>query len=294
MTALAPGRAAPGPVGFGGCLRAELVSLRRRPGMLVLTAVWAVEVVAFAYVLLYVISRSSEPASAEDAERLLGFLLPASTGGFVVGSMPLYGGPLMLWIGALLAGGDYKLGTLATLLARYPRRGSFLLARFTGLLVGLLAVAALTLGLSVACSAAIAVAADRPLDYPSIGRLAVTLGALWLVAAAWGSLGFALGVLARGTMAAVGAGLLWTLGVETLLIGGLSGAVPVLDAVRVGLLAPSSGSLAAALGAPLGGSSGTPGVVDTASGPVAAAVLAAYVAVPLLVALAVFRRRDVT
>jgi hypothetical protein len=150
----------------------------------------------------------------------------------------------------------------------------------------------MTLALSLAGSAVIADVEGRPLAYPAVGSLAVTLGAIWLIAAAWGSVGFALGTLTRNVMGAIAIGLSWTLGVEVLLIGGLARAVPALEPVRDVLLSPSSGSLAAALGAPRG-PNGTPGVVLTAPGPVAAAVLLAYIAVSVWVAVTVFRRRDV-
>lgn len=268
------------PVGFGTLVNAEWFGLRRRTGVLVLTLVWAVQVIVFAYLVLFIVDRSTgQPLDS---------LLPSSTGSFIVGSLPIYGGPVMLCIGAIVAGGDYRFGTLRTLLSRYPSRAPFLLARFAAMTLVLLAVSAMTLLLSIVCGGVIALSQGLPLDYPGPGTLAVALGAIWLVTTAWGALGFLAGTLIRNLTAAIVVGLVWTLMVENLLFGVLGSVVPALGAVRVILLSPSSGALAAALGA-----RGTPGVAPTASGPVAALVLLGYVVVGALVSVVVFARREI-
>lgn len=277
------------PAGFGTLVLAEWFGLRRRTGVLVMTLVWAVQVIFFAYLVLFIVYRSTEKTlSPVAAEQALRGLLPSSTGSFIVGSLPIYGGPVMLCIGAIIACGDYRFGTLRTLLSRYPARAPFVLARFTAMTVVLLAVSVMTLALSVVCSGVIASIQGRPLDYPGAGTLVVALGALWLVSTAWGAFGFLIGILLRNLAAAIVVGLVWTLLVENLVFGGLGAVVPALGSVRVILLSPSSGALAAALGA-----HGTPGVVPTASGPVAVLVLLGYVVVCALISVVVFARREV-
>lgn len=284
------------PAGFTDLVRAELFGLRRRPGVLLMSSIWALQVIVFAYTVLYIVYRTSgAELPPGDADQLITAVLPVSTGSFIVGSLPLYGGPVMLCIGAIISSGDYRFGTLRTLLSRYPDRSRFVVARFLGMATVMFGVAVLTLTLSLVCSGVIAGIEGRPLDYPGLGSLVVTLGAIWLVVTAWGAVGFALGTVTRSVVSAIAIGLVWTLMVENLLFGGLSAAVPVLDTVRMVLLSPSSGSLAYALGASPGtGSSGTPGVVSLVSGPVAVLVLAGYILLSALVAVSVFRRRDVS
>jgi hypothetical protein len=154
----------------------------------------------------------------------------------------------------------------------------------------MLAVSIMTMLLSILCSGVVAKIQDLPLDYPSAGRLLLALGAIWLVTTAWGGLGFLVGILTRNLAAAIVIGLGWTLIVESLLFGGLGSVVPALNSIRVILLSPSSGSLASALGA----QTSTPGVASTASGPVAALVLAGYILLSALISAAVLRRRDIS
>lgn len=281
------------PASFVDCVRAEWFGLRRRPGVLVMALVWSIQVMAFAYLILFIVYRSTgSDLAPADAEGMLGQLLPHSTGSFIVGSLPIYGGPVMLVIGVMVASGDYRLGTMRTLLSRFSNRTVFLAARFTGLVLVMLALSVLTMVLSLLSSGLVALAEDRPLDYPAPGSLLLAIGSIWLIVTAWASLGFALGSLTRNVGAAIAIGLTWTLGIETLLVGGIASVVPFLDAIRVVMLSPSSGSLASALGAQ-DGSGGTPGVVSTVDGPVAAIVLVGWTAISALVALAAFRRRDV-
>lgn len=286
----------PGPAGFTDLVRAEWFGLRRRPGVLLMTTIWGLQIIVFAYTVLYVVYRTSgAELPAGDAERLLTSVLPVSTGSFIVGSLPLYGGPVMLCIGAIISSGDYRFGTLRTLLSRYPDRARLLLARFLGTALVMLVASVMTLVLSLLCSGVIATAEGRPLDYPGPGELLLAFGAIWLVVTAWAAVGFALGTITRSVVSAIAIGLIWTLMVENLLVGGLSGSVPAMDAARKVLLSPNSGSLAYALGAaPGSGSSGTPGVVAAVSGPVAVLVLTGYIVVSVLVAIGVFRRRDVS
>lgn len=276
------------PVGFGALVNAEWFALRRRTGVQVLVGVWALQVIAFAYLVLFIVYRSTAKTTASTA--LLTGLLPASTGSFIVGSLPLYGGPVLLCIGAIIGSGDYRFGTLRTLLSRYPNRVSFALARFTGLTLLMLAVSIMTLLLSILCSGVIAKLQGLPLDYPNAGALTLALGAIWLVTTAWSGLGFLIGILTRNLAAAIVIGLAWTLIVETVLFGELGSVVPALNSIRVILLSPSSGSLAYALGA----STNTPGVVSTSSGPVATLVLAGYILLSALISAAVLRRRDIS
>jgi ABC-type transport system involved in multi-copper enzyme maturation permease subunit len=274
-------------------LRAELFGLRRRPGVWILTAVWSAQIIVFAYLVAYLVYRFVPELTPEQAQQMRTSLLPASIGNQMLGSMPVYGGPVMLIIGALVAAGDYRWGTLRTILGRYAARTSLLLARFGAMALVFLLLSVLTLVVSALCSVVLALVEGETIVWPGPGSIALSVLALWLVCTAWGGLGFALGIVTRSIAAAIGIGLLWTLMVENL-IGGLAGLLPVLETVRTVLLSAATGSLAADLGSSTVSEGGGPGVVATMSGAAATAVLLGYVALTVLVSCAVFRRRDVT
>ncbi|MBB6350117.1 ABC transporter permease [Nonomuraea muscovyensis] len=274
-------------------LRAELFGLRRRPSMWILGGFWAFQIVFFAYAVFFVVySVQGDSMTAAQAESALRQLLPASVHHKVLGSLPLYGGPVMLIIGVLVAGSDYRWGILQTIISRTGERTGFLLGRFAGMAVVMALISAGSLVLSVVCSAVVAAATGRPFAYPPVSGLLLFVPALALMTTAWGALGFLLGVLSRNPATAIAVGLLWTLGLENAL-GALAYAVPALDGVRHLMIGTNTGSLAHALGAPTVSEGGAPGVVDMASGPVAAAVLAGYVTVALAISLITFRRRDI-
>nr|MDT0663369.1 ABC transporter permease subunit [Micromonospora sp. DSM 115978] len=266
-------------------LRAELFALRRRPAVWVLAAAWTGQIICFVYLITYLVYRAL-PAGP-DAGRVLVDLLPSSADRTVVGALPVWGGPVMLILGALIAGGDQRWGTPRTVLARFADRTAFLLGRFLALAVVLLALAASTLLVAAASSAAVALVEGEALRWPGPGRFALALGSIWLIGTAWAAVGFVLALTLRNLAAAIGVGLLWTLLVENA-VNGLGGLVPLFGALRTAQLSTGSGSMAAALGASGDGF----GVAAVTSGPVAAAVLGGYVAVALFTALAVFRRRD--
>jgi ABC-type transport system involved in multi-copper enzyme maturation permease subunit len=257
-----------------------------------MAAIWCAQIILFAYLVSYLIYRFVPHLTAGQAARLHHALLPAQLGSQVLDSMPVYGGPVMLIIGALLAGGDHRWGTLRTLLARRPGRAEFLAGRAATMAAVMLAISVLSLVISGVCSTVIAVISHFPAGWPSAGSLLLHLAALWLICLAWAMTGFALAVLTRSLTAAIGIGLMWTLVVENI-VAGLSASVPALAELRKGLLSAATGSLAQALS----GSavpSGVPGVASVVSGPVAALVLVLYVAAGFGAAVLVFRRRDVT
>lgn len=274
-------------------LRAELFALRRRPGVWILGGVWALQVIVFAYVVFYVVHRVQGPDMAPgQADGLLRQLLPESVGFKVLGSMPVYGGPVMLVIGVLIAASDYRWGTLQTILSRGGDRSGFLVGRFLGMTVVMAVIAVVSLVLSVVCSTVVAAAVGRPAVLPSVADLGVFLLAMTLVCTAWGALGFLLGQVTRNPATAIAIGLLWTLGLENG-INGLAYALPALDGLRVLMLSANTGALAHALGAPTMAAGGAPGVVDIVTGPVAVATLLGYAVVALAAGLAAFRRRDI-
>lgn len=286
----------PGATGSpaGRYLRAELSALSRRPGVRIAVGVWLLQILVFAYVVQYTVYRAmGSELDPTQAASMVAALAPDLAGTYVAASLPGYGIPVFVVLGALVAASDYRYGTLGTLLARCPQRVTFLLARFGGLLVILAVTAVLTVLLGLAGGAVIATVEGGTLAL-DVGNLVVGAAGVWLMAAGYASLGFTLGILLRNLMTASVVGIAWLVGVEMLLIGGLAGVLPVVDTIRTVLLTPNVGSLAAALdtGGVTSGQ-GLPGVGAVTDGWVAVLVIVLWIAVGIALAVRAFRRRDV-
>lgn len=275
-------------------LGAELMALSRRPGVRNAVGIWLLQILVFAYGVQYTVYRAmgSELDPAQ-ADTMVQAMTPGVAGTYTAASVPGYGIPIFVVLGALVAASDYRWGTLGTLLSRCPHRMSFLWARFTALLVVIALTAVLTVLVGVAAAAVVTSVEGGPLGVGA-GDLLGGAAGIWVMATGYAALGFSLGILLRSLMTASVVGVAWLIGVEMLLIGGLAGAVPFIDAARAVLLSPSVGSVAAALdGGGVTSGQGLPGVGAVTDGWVAVAVIVVWTVLGLLLAGRAFRRRDV-
>jgi hypothetical protein len=207
--------------------------------------------------------------------------------------MPMFGGALLLIMGALVVGSGYGWGTWKTIFTMGPRRGAALGG--TSLAAGVLVVGlvAVTFVLDLSASVIISHSLGQGLAFPGLLSVSQDYGAALLIALMWTSAGLLLGTLTRGPALAVGLGLVWALVVENLLRGVASLLGP-LKAVTNVLPGSAAGSLAGAIGAlPQNDPNGTPGVTTILGGTPATLVLVAYLAVFVAVGLVVTARRDV-
>jgi ABC-2 type transport system permease protein len=220
--------------------------------------------------------------------------LPANLPASAIQGFPLFAGALALILGALSAGSEYGWATLKTILTQHPGRLAVLAGKAGALGLVLLGLVLATFAVDAAASWLVAAATSHPVQWPPLAGLAQGFAAGWLIVGMWGAAGMFLGVLARGTALAIGAGLVWALAVETL--GRIFASILDLIGVLLRFLpATNAGSLAAAVGVPVQGApGGTPGVTAAASGTHAALALGAYVVVFVVVAGVLTQRRDVT
>lgn len=277
--------------------RADLVRLRRWPTLWVLIGVWTVLQVTFSFAFPYLAYRSDDPATAfgggGTADGLLAGMLPAAVPSILISGTPMFGGAIVLILGALAAGSGYGWGTWKTAFAQGPSRTSTLTG--TVVAVGLVVVGIVlwTLCLDLGLSSVIALSASSPLELPDPGATLRSVGGAALVLGMWAAAGIFLGTVTRGPALSVGLGLVWTLVVENLLRGSanlLSGLTVVTDR----LPGTATGSLAGALGAASDGPDATPGVLSVLSGPVATLMVGGWLVVFLVVALVLVRRRDLS
>lgn len=279
---------------LGASVRAELLRLRKWPTVWVLCGVWLALNLTFAYVFNYVAysTGSGNFGSGEATEGLLADLMPEAIPRIFTGGLPMFGGAIMMILGALAAGSGFGWGTWKTVLTQGPGR----LVAFAGTLVALgvviVAIIAGQLVLDFGASALIATVESQALIWPDAGKLAQSVGGGLLISAMWATAGVLIGVLTRSPALAVGLGLVWSLVVENLLRG-VANLINELEYVTNVLPGTAAGSMAGALGATAeGDGEGAPGVLTVLTGAESATLLTTYLVAFVVAAAFAMRRRD--
>lgn len=276
--------------------RAELLRLRKWSALWVMVGTWLVLNVTFGYIFNYVTYSTGDPTTVAQGvppDQLLADMLPASVPESLIAGMPMFGGAIMLILGGLAVGSGYGWGTWKTVFTQGPGRlssfGGTLLAIATIVAGTVVATFAVDLGVSVL----IASAESQPLVWPALTDSAEAIGSGLLIFGMWAAGGVLVGTLARSPALAVGLGLVWALVVENLLrgVGGMLGPVEAVTDVMPGTAA---GSLVGALGAATeADGDGTPGVLTALDAAPASWLLAGYIVLFAVAAMAIVRRRDV-
>jgi len=275
--------------------RAELLRLRRWPALWTITGVWLVLNLTFAYAFPYVSYRTGDASFSTEgvpAEVLLADVLPAGAPGAIVQGMPLFGGALVLVLGALVAGSGYGWGTWKTVVLQGPGRVAAFGGTLVALAVAVVGIVLATAAVDLGAASILASVESQPIDLPSVSDLAQAIGGGLLIFTMWTLAGVLAGTLARGPALAVGLGVVWVLAVENLLRG-VGGLLDWLQPIADAMPGTAAGSLAGALG----GSSeaqgdGTPGVLAVLDLGSANLLLATYVVVFAAISTALVRRRD--
>jgi len=285
----------PAPVssGIGRAVGGAFRLMVWRPGYKVAAAVWSLQILIFAYAINYAVV-TTLPAE-QVPPGLLAALQPEATGSYMLASIPVYGAPVFIIVGAMMTASEYRWGALQTLLARFSNRTSFLVGRWISLISLTAIVTVLSIVLSVLASVIIALMLDKPVTFPPFTEYTVEFLAGALMAMALATCGFFLGVLTRNVMAAAAIGIAWTIGVETLAVGSLAEILPLFETLRSGLLTINAGSLSTAIAESTGlDVSGTFGATTTVDGGLAAVILGIWTLTALAGSIFLFRRRDVS
>lgn len=266
---------------------AELLKLVKRPATWTVVALWLVLNMTFGYLLPY-ISYASGDRIGPNAAAGLDAMLPANMVPNVLGGYPMFGGAMIMILGALMTGSEYGWGTLKTVLTQGPGRLQVYAGKLIGLVVTVTVLTLASLGLSAAFSSIIAGVESQPVEWPAFTTLAEGYGAGWLILLMWALLGALLGLAMRGTALSIGLGLIWALVIENL-IRGVSGLLSAFEEFYKLLPGANAGSLVATFG------EGTaPGVVDVVSGTRGLVTLLVLVAAFTLIGAVLMRRRDIT
>jgi ABC-2 type transport system permease protein len=275
--------------------RAELLRLRKWPAVWVTLGTWVALSLMFGYLFSYLSYKTGDLSFSDEGSTraaLLAGLLPAAVPDVLVQGMPMFGGALMMVLGAIVAGNGYGWGTWKTVFTQGPSRTSSAMGSLVALTMFVAGVVLLTLALYVGVSLTIAATESQVVVLPAASEVAESLAGGMLVLEMWAMAGFALGTLARGPALSVGLGLVWALVLENLLrgVGTLLGPVESFTMILPGTAA---GSLVGALIGADNNPNDTPGVLDVLSGTQATLTVLAYVVALPLMALVLIRRRDV-
>lgn len=274
--------------------RAELFRLRRWPAVWVTIAAWLLMNAMFGYIFDYVTYNSGDSSfSNEGASRaeILSRIVPSGLPGTLPQGMPLFGGAIMMVLGAIAAGNGYGWGTWKTVFTQGPSRVATMLGSMAAVVVLVAGVVVATLLTDTGMSLGVAALESQPVSWPAAGDLLQSFGGALLVMEMWALAGYFLGTVARGPAVSVGLGLVWALVIEGLLrgVGNSLDAVATFTHVLPGTAA---GSLIGSI-VGVGGPDPTPGLLDTLSGTRALfTVLVWAVALPVA-SIWLVRRRDV-
>jgi len=282
--------------GIGRSTQAELLRLRKWPAVWITLGAWLALSLMFGYLFNYLSYASGDSSfSNEGATKagLLAEMMPANVPDVLLQGMPMFGGALMMVLGAIVAGNGYGWGTWKTVFSLGARRSGVVLGSLAALTGFVVATLAVSLGFDLGLSLLIATTESQDIVMPSLGSVLESVGVGFLVLEMWALVGYALGTVARGPALSVGLGLVWALVVENLLRG-VGQLLDWVDTLTTVLPGTAAGSLVGSIvGVNEGDGDGTPGVLDTVAGPQAAITVACYIVLAAVTTLVVVRRRDV-
>lgn len=273
---------------FVAALRAESAKLLHRP------AVWALLLgpyvgwLVIRYLSRYLLLRTrGATAFGTDADggNAMAELLPATVVEGATQSVSLMGAALAIVVAVLVMGGEYGFDTLKLSLTQGPRRVEVFAAKAIIVTSALAATLAVAFVAAASAAALIAVLEGEAVDFPSLAAMLAGFGSGLLSLTTWSALGLLLATLARGTGLPIGLALVYMIAVEgvaetmALEYDLVARAYEWMLSPNVESLVPSSGHELIVTG------------VDIDAGR-AAALLASYCAVSLLLSAGMLSRRD--
>jgi ABC-2 type transport system permease protein len=248
----------------------------------------------FNYVFNFVTYTSGDSSFSNQGESradVLASIVPAGVADQLPQGAPLFGGAIMMVLGAIIAGNGYGWGTWKTVFTQGPSRVATMLGSMAAMVALVAGLVVATLLTDVAMALGVAGLESQPVTWPATGDLLQSIGGALLVMVMWALAGYFLGVVARGPALSVGLGLVWALVIEQLLrgVGTSLNAVAVFTHFLPGTAA---GSLIGSI-VGVGGPDSTPGIIDTLSGGRGLVTLLVWMVALPLATLWLVRRRDV-
>ncbi|MBF6242673.1 MULTISPECIES: ABC transporter permease subunit [Nocardia] len=274
------------------CTRAEFARLRKWPAFWIVLGTWIALNLVFAYLfnyLAYTSGSSSRMSNGQPREVLLQLMLPAAVPEVFTQGMAMFGGALVLVLGALVVGSGYGWGSWKTVFTQGPSRRAVVGGTVVSLMSVVVGLVGAAFVVDTGVAAMIGAAEHRTPTLPTAAHTLLGLATGVVILGMWTLAGALFAAIARGPALAVGLGLVWVLVVENLLRGVASIFSPV-RALTDHLPGTAAGSAAGAMRT-VGGTA-TPGVLDILSRPASFVVLAVYIAVFACGTVALMVRRD--
>ncbi|MGW4089921.1 ABC transporter permease [Nocardia sp. NPDC004750] len=271
---------------------AEMLRLRKWPAFWIVLGTWILLNLTFAYLfnyLAYTSGESSRMSNGLPREALLQQMLPAAVPEVFTQGMAMFGGALMLILGALTVGSGYGWGTWKTVYTQGPSRVHAVAAVVLNLGTVVVALVCAAFVVDIAVAALIAASQSQALTMPALDRSLLGISTGVAILGMWTLAGALIGALARGPALAVGLGLVWVLVVENLLRG-VAGIFAAIEVVTDHLPGTAAGSLAGAMRTVDGPA--TPGVLRILSRTESLVVLAVYSVLFAVGTIWLMRRRD--
>jgi ABC-type transport system involved in multi-copper enzyme maturation permease subunit len=272
--------------------KAEMLRLRKWPAFWILLGTWLLLNLTFAYLfnyLAYTSGESSRMSNGLPREALLRQMLPTAVPEVFTQGMAMFGGALMLILGALAVGSGYGWGTWKTVFTQGPSRVQAVAAVVVSLAGVVVALVCTAFVVDLSVAALIAAFQSQSLALPGLGRSMLGILTGVVILGMWTLAGALIGAVARGPALAVGLGLVWVLVVENLLRGVAAIFTPI-EVITDHLPGTAAGSLAGAMRTVDGPA--TPGVSQVLSRTESVVVLIVYVVLFAASTIWLMRKRD--
>jgi len=258
--------------------KAEALRLRKWPAFWILMGCWLVLNLAFVYIFNFIAYRTGDTGMSSGVPKdvLLKQMLPAAVPEVFTQGMAMFGGALMLILGALAVGSGYGWGTWKTVFTQGPSRRSVVGGTIAALAVVVSGLVVVAFAVDLAAASIVAATESQSMSLPSLSQSVIGLVSGVLILGMWTLGGVLIGAIARGPALAVGLGLVWVLVVENLLRGVASILGPM-KAITDYMPGTAAGSLAGTLRSVKGDP--VPGVLDILGRSESIVALAVYIAV---------------
>ena len=272
-------------------LRAESVKTRKRWANWILFGILLLTLVLLGYVLTYVLL-SNPPRNFESrvpARILKREVFPENLIPNVLAFSSTIGAAIMIILGGLSTASEYGWLTIQTILIQKPSRTAVLLGKLAMLAIVTLLISVVTLAATALTSYLLVTIDGTSSSWPSATLLLKGFGALWLEFAVWTAFGMFLGIAFRSTAAAIGGGLTYLFVGESLIGQLLRNTEGVKEVLRF-LPGVNAGAVNASFRLTFQNPNATTQLVDATRGTI---TLVAYLVAFTVLALLIFRRRDV-
>lgn len=277
--------------GIGGLLRMENMKLRARPMTKILLAIAALGTALFMTLAYVAVRASSYSSEAERQADIRDFMMPNGLNDGMQVSL-LLTSILITVLGASIAGSEFGWGTVRVMVGTGQSRARMMVAKALAVLQYSFIFAVVSVASIVATSYVLGLIGGHDLntgwlDATFVGDFFGAFARLWFLIFLSGAFAFSIALLTRSLAAgiAIGIGIGVVEGIVVALLGQLGN---IGDTIVQGLMTPNMNSVMDHMR--VTGESGNSGGLNELQ---ALGVLGLYTFVPLIIAIAVFRKRDI-